>query len=638
MNDYSTVYPIGNGKVAVYEDGIQIRDMFGPYYSSPTFVRMSLTGSRTVQSVRHRGSAVREHTIFENGRSAGAVTDYTDAGKPVFYRRIVCTVPLEFAVRLNEGVRCTRTGRNHWLCEEKNGHVFAQLYPIPQPLYAGFEADDACEMTLGQPELDPDTASYSFEDGPDRTDVGRFWRWSRYEKDFLVLRCPAGEHLIRVAFGSDWREVDSLQSEPPATPEACLDWWRAQLAQAQFPALPADPDREYHLSELAENIAVMLICQQGRDASTISGYMHRMGYIRDQYGAFRGFLKLGFVQRARQIIEFNYRVFRRYGVLHTAQAIGYDGVFHCHENDDVELTGYVILEVFDYLEKTGDSSFAASVFPMLKWALEAQIGALSNDMLPFNGDETYIAGGLLPRSAICDGSAETTLQFIVSADRLLDFGRKAQLFSPAEYRRCREIADRVRQNYAGNFTRDGVFWANNPDRQPIAERPLFRHGVCERCGQFTWLKKDVNGRYQCPACFETPLPLAEKKRFLLPSVSLNTAFIGGLGYTRSETVLRAAETIADSFLDTGEIRSSPVSPLSVGYEFGLLLYTLTAFKSEKARPIFAGILQALDRDGTWGEYYRGRRCVSARCRPWESGINVEAILYYLETFYKGDPT
>lgn len=634
MENYSTVYPVGNGKIVVYEDGIQIRDMFGPFYSSPTFIRMSLTGDLVTSSKRKKGSAVREHTIYNNDVPCAQVIDYTEAEKPVFYRRIKSSEFLEFVVRMNQGVRCDRLEDHKYICEERDGHIFAQMYPVPQPLFAGIETDKDCRMYIGQPLLDPDTRSYSFEEGIDRNDVGKFWRLNEYEPEFLVIQCPPGEHCIMISFGCDWREVDAMRNRSGPALQECIDWWRKELEQAEPIWVPEKVNKKYKISDLAENIAVMLICQQGRDASTISGYMHRMGYIRDQYGAFRGFLKLGYIQRAKQIIDFNYRIFRQYGVLHTAQAIGYDGVFHCHENDEAELTGYVILEAFDYLRKTQDTAYVTTVFPMLKWALETQIHAISRNMLPFNGDETYIAGGLLPRCAIHNGSAETTMQFIVSADQLLKFAGENRLFTSEEYFRYEKIVEEVKRAYRDNFIEKGVLYANNPIRQTFTQMPLFRHGVCEKCNRFTWLKKNANGRYQCHSCWEKPLDQAEAVRYQLPSVSLNTVYIGGAAYTDSSALLRAAEEIADDFIRTGEIKSSPVSELSVGYEFGLLLYTLTWFKSEKAHLIFDEMLKALDRDGTWGEYYKGRRCVSARCRPWESGINIEAVFFYLETFLK----
>ena len=62
---------------------------------------------------------------------------------------------------------------------------------------------------------------------------------------------------------------------------------------------------------------------------------------------------------------------------------------------------------------------------------------LVNGMLPFNGDETYVAGGILPRFALNDGSAEATLLFIESGTQLLDFVEKEGLWEAARIARER---------------------------------------------------------------------------------------------------------------------------------------------------------------------------------------------------------
>ena len=43
-------------------------------------------------------------------------------------------------------------------------------------------------------------------------------------------------------------------------------------------------------------------------------------------------------------------------------------MFHIHENDDVEITGYLILQAFDLLAATHDEAFIKEISPMLKWA------------------------------------------------------------------------------------------------------------------------------------------------------------------------------------------------------------------------------------------------------------------------------
>ena len=108
--------------------------------------------------------------------------------------------------------------------------------------------------------------------------------------------------------------------------------------------------------------------------------------------------------------------------------------FHIHENDNVEITGYLIIQAFDYYNASQDKDFLIRIMPMLEWAWFAQVEELKENMLPFNGDETYVAGGILPRTVLCEGSAESTLLFLTAGERLLKFVGKGGLWgSPMLY-------------------------------------------------------------------------------------------------------------------------------------------------------------------------------------------------------------
>jgi hypothetical protein len=167
-------------------------------------------------------------------------------------------------------------------------------------------------------------------------------------------------------------------------------------------------------------VGVLVKVQQSAEGAVLAGHAYHMAYVRDQYGVGRGLLALGLTSAARKILEFYWSVWQRHGVIHNAQAAGVDGVFHVHENDDVEITGYLIRQAFDLAHASGDTVFLDAIFPMLEWAWQAQKKHLVQGMLPFNGDETYIAGSMLPRHTINDGSAEATLLFIDGGERLLD--------------------------------------------------------------------------------------------------------------------------------------------------------------------------------------------------------------------------
>ena len=162
----------------------------------------------------------------------------------------------------------------------------------------------------------------------------------------------------------------------------------------------------------------MMRTQQAVQGAEIAGYPYPLGYVRDQYGVARGYLAMGYYREAESILRFYWDIWKKTGELHCAQGIGVDGIFHIHENDGVESPGYLILQAFDLLAKTGDTAFTREIFPMLEWCWEVQKKHLAGHMLPFNGDETYVAGGILPRSCLNDGSSEATMLFIDGGELL----------------------------------------------------------------------------------------------------------------------------------------------------------------------------------------------------------------------------
>jgi hypothetical protein len=121
----------------------------------------------------------------------------------------------------------------------------------------------------------------------------------------------------------------------------------------------------------------------------------------------------------------------------------------------VEIPGYLIMGAFEILASTRGDRYVEKIFPMLEWAWEVQKKNLILDMLPFDGDETYVAGGLLPRSALNDGSAEATLLFLESGRKLVNWAEQHDKWPAARVAEARGVLDEVQRNYRQNFWRDG---------------------------------------------------------------------------------------------------------------------------------------------------------------------------------------
>lgn len=165
---------------------------------------------------------------------------------------------------------------------------------------------------------------------------------------------------------------------------------------------------------------VAICSQQSKEGGILAGHPYHLAYVRDQYGGARGLLRMGCVAEARRILEHYRHIFSHNGRICNAQAMGVEGIVHFHENDNVEITGYLVRAAFDLFEKEKDEAFLCSLLPMLLWAVKAQIGELKDGMLPFNGDETYVAGESSPERCSTMGLLSTML-FIDGTERFLDF-------------------------------------------------------------------------------------------------------------------------------------------------------------------------------------------------------------------------
>jgi hypothetical protein len=110
-------------------------------------------------------------------------------------------------------------------------------------------------------------------------------------------------------------------------------------------------------------------------------------------------------------------------------------------------------------------------------------------------------------------------------------------------------------------------------------------------------------------------------------VSLLPLYINADMFTRDE-ISHMLRPIAESYAATGRLPSRPDGSTTVGYDYGLLLYTLAELDHPLARKVYERTLSVLDSSGAWTEYYSEGVPSGTRCRPWESGINIEALLKY----------
>jgi hypothetical protein len=619
--DDGSLHCLGNGKLCVYEQGPNLVQVFGPPYSGTAFFKLFLEMDAAVetQSTRQPGAAIWTHRVTTGGQVGGEITDFVDADLPVLVRRMQLAAPLSFRLAVEEPVKIVEDGASLANCdgglllEVPAGKYYYHIYPFPTVLYHQIAWRGPVTASRAGP------ASYT-------------------------ITCGPGLCEFFFAGGPDYPEAVSSAESALGTPFAGLlehtrrAWGAFTGARRDFAALlPPDLPQRARLLQTIDDVAVLIKSQQSAEGGILAGHNYHMAYVRDQYGTSRAMLALGHIPEARAVLEFYWRIWQHYGVIHNGQAVKWEGVFHIHENDEVELTGYLVQQAFDLLDTSGDQTFVETIFPMLEWAWQCQVRNLVDGMLPFNGDETYIAGGMLPRSAINDGSAEATLLFITGGEQLLDWAAAEGRWTPETVAANRRILESVKASFRENFMSGGKLVTNNPSRTAAAELPRFRHGVCEKCLEdktkwyIVWTERSASGRYLCPQCLaEGPYVKAEPNRYILQSVSLAPFYLGASIPDKRElepTILDIAQRFhATGRLPNRQDEDGAGEAYSVGYDYGFLLNALAALKHPLASELYQRTLDLVDPTGSWVEYYLDNRPMGTRCRPWESAINLEAIL------------
>jgi hypothetical protein len=632
-NDGS-VHALGNGKMLVYENGTNIINFYPSPYSTPSLLNLEILNSDNTQtsSVREQGTAIWTHSVFQNGRLAGSIVDFVDSGLPCMVRRVTVTEKVSFRLKLKDFVEAITNSELTGSIGQKgkilflvpSGTIFYQKYAYPRPLY--FQIGWSGNVNVEQKENSKNEYIISFYPG---------------ESELDFLGGPEYPQVIENYEESQLLAYNKLL-------ERTRIWWKKYTSERiDFEnKLPVGLPLRQKLLETIDDFSVMVRTQQAHEGSVMAGYPYPLGYVRDQYGVSRGLLALGYTVEARHILEFYWNIWKRYGVIHNAQGIGIEGVFHIHENDEVETPGYLIIQAFDLLEKTGDHKFIDSIFPMLEWCWEVQKKHLVRGMLPFNGDETYVAGGFLPRSALNDGSAESTLLFIDGGEKYLKWAENHKKWTSVKLENERRVLDNTRNLFRENFWRGGQLITNNPERVKITAIPRFRHGVCERGGSgcivsgrsgffgIDWTERDENDRYQCPVCLaQGPLPRVEPCYYNLISVSLTPLYMHS-GLLGAEELKPMIEKVYEQYAKTGilscvfDSTGKEKNKRTVGYDYGLLLYSMLESGMNNTETIYKKTLLVTDSAGVWSEYYNNNKPQGTRYRPWESAINMEALLKF----------
>lgn len=601
MNE--ALYVMGNGEICAYGYRGNIDQVFGAPYSAPSMgaFLLDLPEGYDIVSRRTPGSAIWNHTIHCGSRQVASITEFADAELCCFVRSIETTAALD--IRYFPSKDSVKIRENTAYFPQAT-FALSLLFQRESHIY--------CEHVTGR-EI-PDQLVCTGKVRAERIDGG----YGLHITGECRLYLTSGDHYAACIETTE----TALQTPFHEMYRRTLHDWE-QFRQIRMPAEQSIQSAE--LLQAIDDVSVLIRAQQAKDGGILAGHQYHLAYVRDMLGVSMFLLEVGYTEEARKILEFYHQIFQTYGHIKNAQAMGIPGVFHIHENDCVEITGYLLIQAFRYLQKSGDAGFIQTIAPMLRWAFEAQEHELADDMLPFNGDETYIAGYMLPRYTLFDGSAEATMLFILGGELAL---AGEWLYHGEERAQKLALIRRVKGAYHSHFCHNGHMVANQPSRLNPVQYPRFKYGICEHCTAHTWLEQNPGHRYLCPDCFETvPLPERDTSCFEIPAVTLSPLFAGSDLFSDVE-LRQMTSAMIRTYNETGVMPSQASGAGQVGYEFGLLLNALAVLNLPEGETLYRDTLNLQDETGAWAEYYINGQPHNTRCRPWESAINLYGCIRY----------
>ncbi len=608
---HDTVHSMGNGEMLLMAQGADITTVWGPPYSAPNAMSIHTEADGLVIDTARRElhTAIWHHELNLNGVEAMRYIEYAAAGISAFIRHFKCE---------HEGVR--------WVFRPLSSGVFEpsptlggswQLILRPGGLISGQYPTELWSHYIITFE-----GSCTAEAGPDGSMVV-----SLQPGEGSMSMVGATEYPNAVLYTERLQDAGAVSFLPYTR-----DYWN-QFTQRRLQAKPELQCITGSAGEDLDGIAVMIRTQTSKEGGSTVGAVLQMGYIRDGYGASRGMLALGMYEEAVRAIRWRYDKYQHFGNLLTAEAMGTNCARHNHENDEVEGPAYTILQVRDYVIEVGSDQIARDVWPMLEWCFNVQLKHLAGGMLPFNGDETYVAGGFFPRSGLNQGSADTTMAFETSGQWLVNWAETNGYWSQQQAETNRQYIERARAAYREHFIATDRIWANEPLREDLVPAPRFRHGVCETLTVpvLSWTERTPSGRYISPQATLRELPAHKQGRTEVHSVSLLPNYLGSDIITRDELQVVVNRVLAAK-LPNGLVPTVPGGKGFVGYDTGLLLLSLTELDDQAAEACYHTMMGTIDPAGCWNEYYDNEgvpTCPSIRANMWSSGVNAEAAMKFL---------
>ncbi len=601
-------FPIGNGQVFAYE-GVTyplgtLENVVGPTYQKNGFlgniIPLLYVGNKVVawQTQRVRwvkpGGIVNTESLSTDGLCL-TTYDFAPPQLPILCRIMVVSnggqqtqrnVALALAfgtvggekikggLRIQRGNRIIRAGY-------VGARVRVQIGEPDIPLPANIDTKSSPEpMSEQMPVL--------------RCELGTLQPGESFAKLAYAVVATNADYAEELAAGIEDHGFDLLD-------DAHRYWqeWHKHTVAVQTPDQP-------EVGELLTISKYLCAVQQAKAGgySPMDGYTYT--WIRDSNGPVRYLSACGDFAAVRRHLEYHFRGCATQGKIgnnlpldldvEQVPAVDWSQV----PVEPAESSSFVILQHYWYYRQSGDLQLIRKHWPMLRRCLLGQT-VDERGLLPFHGDETYRfpgyeyfgAGREVKLSVNLETrSADSAFEYVAAAEALTEMAEK--LGKQAEAADYRHRADKVRQATESHYWQQGR-------------------------GYYAPAMSDLSDQVQ-------PSPFAP--------INLRPLWIGYAHPTE-----RQRRNILNSLKYLWQPDATPkTTPKFEPYVTmipGYTLYALASIGHPAAGAALNGLLAAAEKSGGFAEMNEADNRPSDeiwgqhRIRPWEGGINAEAILHYL---------
>jgi len=425
--------------------------------------------------------------------------------------------------------------------------------------------------------------------------------------------------LLLVAIARGPTEAQAALQKAQAAGYGLLDatrrWW-----QSYADGCARVECEDKRTGDLLSDEALLIQTQQALPGGGFSPmYQYTYCWARDSNGPIRYLLACGKFEEVKRALDFYYEASARKQQIRMNYALDLEVSGPSPEVDwtktpaePAEAPSFLVLQHYWYWKYSGDAQPIRAHWEYLRRCLEGQ--DVTPDLrLPFNGDETYRFPGYSFFEKTQQQPSDYVSLHLYSADSAFEYVKAAEALA--------EMAP-----VAGR----------SEEAQSLAQRAASVRQATER---YYWQPEH---RFYAPAMSRFS---GERYQYPFANIVLNPIWVGYASGDDPRARQNAINCLRYLWREDGTADTTPSFGYAVGLTPGIVLYSLAAIDHPDAARAFQGTLAAFSPSGDMSEMLTPKNRPAAesdpwgktRARPWEGGLNAEALLYYLTGFEPDAP-